>query len=55
MRRPLLIPGEVPGGIIGVDDRNRPGSGGDPAAQRLQVKMPAVIVEKLIGNQPHVI
>ena len=54
-RGPLLIPGEMAGRIIGVDDRNRPGADGDPAAQRLEVKMPAMIVEKLIRNQPHVI
>ena len=35
-RGPLLIPGEVAGGIVGVDDRNGPGTGGDPAAQGLR-------------------
>ncbi len=52
---PLLGPGEVSGGIVGVDDRDRSSAGGDAAAQSLQVKMPAMIVEKLIGDQPDVV
>ena len=54
-RGPVRLPGKVPGGIIGVDDDNGPAARGDAAAQGLEVKMPAVIVEKLIGNQPHVV
>ena len=54
-RSPLRVPGKVPGRIVGVDDHDRPGARGDAAAQRLEVKMPAMIVEKLIGYQPHIV
>src|SRR5580700_10211875 len=47
--------GEMTCGIVWVDHRNRSGARGHPPAQRLQVQMPAVIVEKLIRDQPHVV
>ena len=49
------MPGEVASGIIGVHDDDGPGARGDAAAQRLEVEVPAMIVEKLVGNQPHII
>src|ERR1700691_2582119 len=41
--------------IVRVDQRNGSSTRGYAAAQRLQVQMPAMIVEELIGNQPHVV
>ena len=55
-RGPLLGPGEVPSGIVGVDDGNSARVRGvHAAAQRLEVNVPAMIVEKLIRNQLHII
>ena len=54
-RFPLPALGEITRGIIGMDDHDGPSARGHAPAQRLQVQVPAVIVEELVGNQPHIV
>jgi hypothetical protein len=38
-----------------VDDDNGPSAGREAVADRLQIEMPAMIVEKFIGSEPNVV
>src|SRR5579872_2435519 len=54
-RKPVCLAREMTRRIVGVDDDHSLAAGGEPAAECLQVEMPAVIVEKRIRNKPHII
>ena len=54
-RNPVRMAREVTCGIVRVDDDHSLAAGGEAAAECLQVQMPAVIVDKRIGDQPHII